>query len=56
MESSLEQRERKDQEKADYVRTRQERLGHVSVETKAAPASKAKAKAKAKAPKDSQES
>ncbi len=35
MESSLEQRERKDQEKADYVRARQERLGHVSVEPEA---------------------
>lgn len=32
MESSLEQRERKDQEKADYIRARQERLGHVAAE------------------------
>jgi hypothetical protein len=32
VESSLEQRERKDKEKAEYVRARQERLGHVSVE------------------------
>jgi hypothetical protein len=55
-ESSLEQRERKDQEKADYVRARQERLGHELVDdgqvvVEEAPKPKAKPKAKSTAKK-----
>lgn len=33
-ESSLEQRERKDKEKAEYIKARQIRLGHVEEEKK----------------------
>lgn len=32
-ETSLQERERKDKEKADEIRARQERLGHVPVNT-----------------------
>lgn len=51
-EGDLEQRERKDQEKAEYVRARQERLGHVVVEEEPPPKPKAKPKAKAAAKKE----
>jgi hypothetical protein len=43
-ESSLEERQRKDKEKADEIRARQERLGHVPAKGK-----KSQAKPKAKA-------
>lgn len=49
----MEERERKDQEKAEYIRARQERLGHISVPTeeKAEPKAETKAETKTKATK-----
>lgn len=43
----MEERERKDQEKAEYIKARQVRLGHISVQTEEKAEPKAETKAKA---------